>query len=71
MTIKDKIGFPYTPHSCRHTFATLAKLAGMNEYARKKIMGHSCKDLTDDVYTHAPIEYLKKQINMIKLPDNL
>ena len=66
--VKKKVGFIYTPHSCRHTFATLAKLAGMNEYARKKIMGHSCNDLTDDVYTHAPIAYLVKQVNLIKTP---
>ena len=66
--VKKKVGFSYTPHSCRHTFATLAKLAGMDEYARKKIMGHSCKDLTDDVYTHASIDYLTQQINIIKTP---
>lgn len=65
--IKEKIGFSYTPHSCRHTFATLAKLAGMNEYARKKIMGHSCNDLTDDVYTHAPVDFLIKEVNKIKI----
>lgn len=66
--IRDKLHFLYTPHSCRHTFATLAKLARMDEYARKKIMGHACKDLTDDVYTHAPIAYLVKQVNLIKTP---
>lgn len=66
--IRDKLHFTNTPHSCRHTFATLAKLARMDEYARKKIMGHACKDLTDDVYTHAPIAYLVKQVNLIRTP---
>lgn len=64
--LKKRMGFSYTPHSCRHTFATLAKLSGMDEYARKKIMGHSCKDLTDDVYTHAPIAYLIQEVNKLK-----
>lgn len=65
--IKDKYNFECTPHSCRHTFATLAKLNGVSEYARKKIMGHSSQDITDDVYTHAPIEYLIKEVNKIKI----
>ena len=64
--LKKRMGFIYTPHSCRHTFATLAKMAGMDEYARKKIMGHACNDLTDDVYTHAPITYLIQEVNKLQ-----
>lgn len=64
--LKKRMGFNYTPHSCRHTFATLAKMAGMDEYARKKIMGHACNDLTDDVYTHAPITYLIQEVNKLQ-----
>lgn len=39
----------------------------LSEYARKKIMGHSSQDITDDVYTHAPIKYLIQEVNKIKI----
>lgn len=65
--VKQLLGFNFTPHCCRHTFATIAKMAGMNEYARKKIMGHSCNDLTDDTYTHAPIKFLIDEVNKIRI----
>lgn len=55
------------PYDTRHTFATISKMANMNEFARKKIMGHSCNNLTDDVYTHAPVEFLVNEINKIKI----
>jgi len=44
-------------HNGRHTFSTFAKEYGVDEYARKKFMGHSIKDLTDRVYTHMDIEW--------------
>lgn len=67
--VKEKYNFKCTPHSGRHTFATLAKLCNMNEFARKKIMGHASNDLTDDVYTHAPIQFLIDEVNKIKIND--
>ena len=64
--IKDSLGFLCTPHSGRHTFATLANEYNLNEFLIKKIMGHSAKDLTRDVYTHVDIQRLVDEIN--KLP---
>lgn len=57
------------PYDTRHTFSTIAKLCHIDTAARKKIMGHACNDLTDDVYTHEPIAYLVAQINKINLLD--
>lgn len=65
--LKDKMKFECTPHSGRHTFATLANESGMNEFLIKKIMGHSARDLTKDVYTHVDIERLIKEINKIPI----
>lgn len=65
--LMNKLELKHDPYETRHTFATLAKLSNVNEYARKKIMGHSCNDLTDDVYTHAPINFLVNEINKIKI----
>ena len=52
-------------HDGRHTFSTFAKEYGIEEYARKKFMGHSIKDLTDRVYTHMDIEWFRIEIEKI------
>lgn len=56
----------HLPHDGRHTFSTLAKKAGMDDYARKKLMGHSIKDLTDKVYTHLDMEWFRQELEKIK-----
>ena len=53
-------------YETRHTFATLSYRCGMQELTRKRIMGHSDKDLTNRVYTHT--EYLDL-INAVDLLD--
>lgn len=63
--IKEKMKFECTPHSGRHTFASLANEYGLNEFLVKKIIGHSSKDLTKDVYTHVDKQTLIKEINKI------
>lgn len=55
------------PYDTRYTFSTIAKTSGVDSSIRKKIMGHSCEDLTDDVYTHEPLPYFLKEINKIKI----
>lgn len=55
------------PYDTRYTFSTIAKTSGVDNSIRKKIMGHSCEDLTDDVYTHEPLSYFLKEINKIKI----
>lgn len=57
----------HEPYETRHTFATLCEENNLNEFLVKKMMGHSCNDLTKDVYTHASIERLVQEVN--KLPD--
>lgn len=63
--IMNKYDMHHTMHDTRHTFATLGKEFGMKPSAVKKIMGHKLKDLTDDVYTHESIKYLKNEIEKI------
>lgn len=53
------------PYDTRYTFSTLAKTCHVDTAAHKKIMGHSCNDITDDVYTHEPIDYLVKEVTKI------
>ena len=61
----------HTPHDARRTFITLAKMSGMNEYALKKIVGHSIQDLTEKVYTDRPFEWYKTEMLKIQVPCEL
>ena len=53
-------------HDGRHTFSTMAKKNKMDDFARKKIMGHSISDLTDRVYTHLDLEWFRTEIEKIE-----
>ena len=56
----------YSPSCPRHTFATKAKEARMDDYARKLMMGHEIKDVTDKHYTHLDlVKYLSEEIRKI------
>lgn len=57
----------HRPHDTRHTFITLAKANGMDEYILKLIAGHVITDITEKTYTHRTIEDLHNEI--IKIPD--
>lgn len=56
----------HTPHDARRTFVTLAKQNGMDEYALKKIVGHTISDLTENTYTDRSVEWLTNE--MLKIP---
>lgn len=55
----------HTPHDCRHTFSNLLSDSGCDPLARKLLLGHSIKDLTDRVYTHKDVDFLRKEIEKI------
>ncbi len=55
----------HTPHDCRKTFVTLAKKYQVDEYAIKRIIGHSIKDLTENTYTERSIAWLIDEVNKI------
>ena len=48
-----------TPHSCRHTYATLCARQKMDEKALQDILGHEDITTTKNIYTHTDEEYLK------------
>ena len=49
----------YTPHCCRHTFATLMKNVNAPATDKQKLIGHSKFEMTAH-YTHTDIDSLKK-----------
>lgn len=56
----------HLPHDCRKHFVTMAKDAKMNEYALKRIVGHSIVDITEKTYTDRPVAWLREEIEKIK-----
>lgn len=56
----------HTPHDCRKQFVTMAKEAGVDEYALKRLVGHAIEDLTEETYTDRSIEWLRSELEKIK-----
>lgn len=54
-------------HDGQHTFSTMAKESGMDDYARKKFMWHDISDLTDRVYTHLDLEWFRTEIRVYSI----
>lgn len=65
--VMEKHGWEHTCHDTRHTFVTMAKEAGMNEYILKLIVGHAVADITERIYTHRSIEQLHEEIRKIRI----
>lgn len=61
----DELNMKHTPHDCRHTFVTMMTSAGADSIALRQIVGHVGKDITEKVYTHLPIEFLKTNIDLL------
>lgn len=59
------IGEHYTPHSTRHTFASLSAAAGIQPENLQKIIGHSNYATTANVYIHQDIELLRNEMRKI------
>jgi len=65
-SVAEEIGTPQaTPHWCRHTAASRMKIAGVDDLAARRILGHSDKDITEH-YTHVDINFLRGEI--VKIP---
>ena len=57
----------HRPHDPRKDFVTEAKRYKVDEYALKRIVGHSIKDITERIYTERDVSWLKEEIEKIKL----
>ena len=55
-----------TPHSCRHTFSTLAARGGVTPQILRRMMGHADIKTTDKVYTHLDAEDILAEIGKIE-----
>lgn len=59
--------FNHIAYDTRYTFATLAKLYKVDDFYRKRIMGHKAHNITDDVYTGTYKFKIFEEINKIKI----
>ena len=55
----------HMPHDGRKHFEKKEKKKGCDEYAIKRIVGHSISDLTERVYTERDIDWLRSEIEKI------
>lgn len=60
--IQSALHMAHRPHDTRHTFITLAKTAGVDEYILKLIVGHAIHDVTEKIYTHRTIEQIRAEL---------
>lgn len=58
----------FTPHDCRHTFATRCHECNLNELVIQKLLGHTPDTLTQKVYTHIGIEEMRSELNKLFYP---
>lgn len=66
--LMEQYGFrkELTPHSCRHTFASILSASGVDTLHIQKLIGHTDYALTANVYTHPEIKELQKAIKKMK-----
>lgn len=55
----------HRPHDPRKHFITIAKASGVDEYAIKRLVGHSISDITEKVYTDRDLSWLRREIGKI------
>jgi integrase len=71
-TKRDTGGFLFpdkyhlTPHSCRHTFASMCAAAGMQPEQLQKIIGHANYQTTADIYIHNDLDTLRQAMSKLK-----
>lgn len=53
-------------HDGRKHFITMAKKYKVDEYAIKRMVGHSINDITEKIYTDRSVEWLSEEIEKIK-----
>ena len=53
----------FTPHDCRHTFATRAHECRLDDLTIQKLLGHSPETITQSVYTHITIEDMRRELS--------
>ena len=55
----------HRPHDPRKTFVTMCKRVNVDEYAIKRLVGHTITDLTESTYTDRDLSWLTSEISKL------
>lgn len=53
------------PYCCRHTYASLAKRAGVDNGILAKMIGHADPKITEDVYIHETLAQMQQEVEKV------
>jgi integrase/recombinase XerD len=59
---RRRVGFHFTPHQLRHTYATVARRGGVPVEIVSKLLCHRSVQTTSDIYLHASSEDLRAEL---------
>ena len=59
---RGTVGFHFTPHQLRHTYATVARRGGVPVEIVSKLLCHRSVQTTSDIYLHASPENLRAEL---------
>lgn len=66
---RARVGFHFTPHAFRHTFATLLLEAGMPADRVALLLDHASATTTADIYSHISAKVIREQMHELGLID--
>jgi integrase/recombinase XerD len=59
---RRRVGFHFTPHQLRHTYATVARRGGVPVEIVSKLLCHRSVQTASDIYLHASPEDLRAEL---------
>jgi site-specific recombinase XerD len=62
LATRRAVGFHFTPHWFRHTYATLSRRAGVPLEVVSQLITHRSVQTTQEIYTHLDVEDLRQQL---------
>ena len=63
LATRRTVGFHFTPHWFRHTYATLSRRAGVPLEVVSQLITHRSVQTTQHIYTHLDVEDLRQQLS--------
>jgi integrase/recombinase XerD len=68
---RRRVGFHFTPHEFRHTYATLARRGGVPLEVVSRLLTHGSVQITAGTYLHATVEDLRAELERAGWPTRL
>jgi len=68
---RRRVGFEFTPHQLRHTYATVARRGGVPVEIVSKLLCHRSVQTTSDIYLHASPEDLRSELERADVLERL